>query len=675
MYLLAVFFPFLGFLFAAGLGRFLGHRGAALVATTCLFLSCFLSWIAFYEVGLCGCSCFIYLSPWFSCEFFDASWGFQFDSLTVVMLIVVTTISSLVHLYSISYMESDPHLPRFMAYLSIFTFFMLVLVTADNYLQLFFGWEGIGLASYLLINFWITRLPANKAAIKAMLLNKIGDFGLALGIITIFLAFRTVDFGTVFACTPYLSNQSFIFCNVEVDILTTISGLLFVGVLGKSAQIGLHTWLPCAMEGPTPVSALIHAATLVTAGVVLLARSSPLIEYAPKALVLITVVGAMTSFLAASTGVVQNDLKRVIAYSTCSQLGYMVFACGMSSYAVSVFHLMNHAFFKALLFLGAGSIIHALSDEQDLRKLGGLGGLLPYTYTMLIIGSLALTGFPFATGFYSKDVILELAAANYTVTGNFAYWLGTFSVFFTSYYSFRLVFLGLIGPANFPKRSAGPIHDAPAILGLPLIPLAFGSIFAGYLFRDLMIGTGTHFWGAALFTLPDHSLLVESEFVPQELKYLPLFLTFSGGVVAYGINLAGSQWTYQWKKTTLGRSLYTFLNKRWFFDKVYNDFVARSFLSFGYSYSFKLLDKGVLEILGPFGIVATLRKVIPGFTGIQTGFLYHYALAMLFGLLLLMSFLLEAPSMPLLSYWTEPRFYGLFFLSLFFTALGGADVF
>jgi len=476
MYLLIVILPFLGFLFAAGFGRFLGFRGAAFLTTVCVMFSAFLSSIAFYEVALSGSPCYIHLAPWISSEMFDASWGFLFDSLTVVMLIVVTFVSSLVHLYSISYMSEDPHLPRFMSYLSIFTFFMLMLVTGDNFLQMFFGWEGVGLASYLLINFWFTRLQANKSAIKAMLVNRVGDFGLALGIMGIFSLFKTVDFTTVFACANQFAGQSFhqmynglapaaklvglsvafspedtgltssnmgsnfLFCTFEVDVLTTLCLLLFVGAVGKSAQLGLHTWLPDAMEGPTPVSALIHAATMVTAGVFMIARCSPLFEYAPTALVVITFVGAMTSFFAATTGVVQNDLKRVIAYSTCSQLGYMVFACGISQYSVGVFHLMNHAFFKALLFLSAGSVIHALSDEQDMRKMGGIVQLLPFTYAMMVIGSLALIGFPFLTGFYSKDVILEVAYAKYTVSGNFAYWLGSLSALFTSYYSFRLLF-------------------------------------------------------------------------------------------------------------------------------------------------------------------------------------------------------------------------------------------
>jgi len=399
------------------------------------------------------------------------------------MLIVVTFVSSLVHLYSIPYMSEDPHSPRFMCYLSIFTFFMLMLVTGDNFLQLFLGWEGVGLASYLLINFWFTRLQANKAAIKAMLVNRAGDFALALGIIGSFTLFQTVDFSTTFVCASVFSepNHYFLFCNTGFHAITVICILLFIGAIGKSAQIGLHTWLPDAMEGPTPVSALIHAATMVTAGVFMIARCSPLFEYSPNALIVITFVGAMTSFFAATNGILQNDLKRVIAYSTCSQLGYMIFACGISNYSVSVFHLMNHAFFKALLFLSAGSVIHAMSDEQDMRKMGGLVSLLPFTYAMMLIGSLSLIGFPFLTGFHSKDVILELAYAKYTISGNFAFWLGSVSVFFTSYYSFRLLFLTFLTPINSFKRDILRCHDAPISMAIPLIPLALGSIFVGYL--------------------------------------------------------------------------------------------------------------------------------------------------------------------------------------------------
>lgn len=654
MYLLIVLFPLIGFCGAAGCGRWLGSRGAAVFTTTLVGLSALLSFFAFYEVGLCGSPCYIFLSPWFVSELFDASWGFLFDSLTVVMLVVVTFVSSLVHLYSVSYMGEDPHLPRFMSYLSLFTFFMLMLVTGDNFLQMFLGWEGVGLASYLLINFWFTRLQANKSAIKAMLVNRVGDFGLALGIFGIFALFKTVDFTTVFACAHHYANVSFTFCTFSFDALTLLCCLLFVGAVGKSAQLGLHTWLPDAMEGPTPVSALIHAATMVTAGVFMIARCSPLFEHAPQALCVVTFVGAMTSFFAATTGVVQNDLKRVIAYSTCSQLGYMIFACGLSHYSVGVFHLMNHAFFKALLFLSAGSVIHAVADEQDMRKMGGLVHLLPFTYAMMVIGSLALIGFPFLTGFYSKDVILEVAYAKYTITGNFAYWLGSISALFTSYYSFRLLILTFLGSPNISKQVLRHAHDAPFVMALPLILLAFGSIFVGYMARDMMIGLGTDFWGSALFILPQNTLYLESEYIPQSIKMIPLVFSGLGALIAYAINREGSVLAYGFKTSAFGKQLYTFLNKRWLFDKVYTDFISSPSMSFGYNLSFKTLDKGIIEILGPYGIAKTFQHLAGHISKLQSGFIYHYALIMLISLTCFMAVL---GMWDILSYWIDTRLY------------------
>ena len=637
MYLLIIALPLLGSIFTGFFGRFLGFRGAAVITIGCVSLSAMLSMLAFYEVALSGSPCSIQLAPWFISELFNANWGFYFDSLTVVMLFVITSISTLVHIYSLSYMEHDPHLPRFMCYLSIFTFFMLMLVTADNFLQMFFGWEGVGLASYLLINFWFTRLQASKASIKAMLVNRVGDFGLALGIMALFYVFKTVDFMTVFACAPHVAGTSFLFCNFEFDALTCICILLFVGAVGKSAQLGLHTWLPDAMEGPTPVSALIHAATMVTAGVFMIARCSPLFEYAPKALVVVAFLGAMTSFFAATTGVVQNDLKRVIAYSTASQLGYMIFACGLSHYSVGVFHLMNHAFFKALLFLSAGSVIHALSDEQDMRKMGGLVQLLPFTYSMMSIGSLALVGFPFLTGFYSKDVILEVAYAKYTISGNFSYFFGCLVVLLTSYYSFRLLFLTFLAPTAAYKSSMKKVHDAPFIMASTLLVLAFGSIFVGYMAKDMMIGLGTNFWSNALYVLPKNSVLLESEYIPQSQKFLPLIFTLLGDVFAYIINITAVFTSYSLKISKLGRNLYTFLNKRWFFDKVYNDYISKVALNFGYSVSFKTLDKGSFEILGPSGIASTALHVTQYFSRLQSGMIYHYAVVMLIGLIALIT--------------------------------------
>merc|ERR1711959_113533 len=524
-YLLIVLLPCIGAITAGFFGRFIGSYGAVILTTGGLMTTFFLSCCAFSEVGFGGSNCYFTALTWMDSELFLANWWFMFDSLTVTMLIVVTGVSSLVHLYSTGYMSEDPHLPRFMSYRNLFTFFMLILVTADNMIQMFVGWEGVGLCSYLLINFWFTRLQANKAAIKAMLVNRVGDFGLALGIFAIFLTFKSVDYATVFAAAPTVIGQTTTFFNLEVDTLNLICLLLFVGAVGKSAQIGLHTWLPDAMEGPTPVSALIHAATMVTAGIFLIARCSPMFEYAPTALVVVTFAGAMTAFFAATTGLVQNDLKRVIAYSTCSQLGYMAFACGLSNYSVGIFHLMNHGFFKALLFLSAGAVIHAISDEQDMRRMGGLVQLIPFTYCMMLIGSLALMGFPFLTGFYSKDVIIEVAYAKYSISGHFAHWFGCMSAFFTAFYSFRLVYLTFLARPNGLKSVIGHAHELPLTMGIPLIVLSFGSIFWGFLTKDMIIGLGTDFWQSALFVLPRHILVIESEFIPSYVKLVPTVLS------------------------------------------------------------------------------------------------------------------------------------------------------
>ena len=477
----------MGSIISGFLGNKIGSIGAMLLSSGSLFFSCIFSYLIFFDVALGQSPVYIKLFSWINSGIFDVSWGFMFDTLTVLMLVVVTTVSTIVHLYSMGYMESDPHIPRFFSYLSLFTFFMIILVTADNLVQMFVGWEGVGLCSYLLINFWHTRLQANKAAIKAVIVNRVGDFGLVLGMLAVFYVFKTLNYTTLFALVPFYALEikgSLSLLGFNIDMLTFICICFFIGAVGKSAQLGLHTWLPDAMEGPTPVSALIHAATMVTAGVFLIARCSPLFEYSPSALMVVTCFGAMTAFFAATTALVQNDLKRVIAYSTCSQLGYMIFACGTSNYSVGVFHLANHAFFKALLFLSAGSVIHALGDEQDMRKMGGLAKLIPFTYAMMFIGSISLMGFPFLTGFYSKDAILELAFGKFTVTSHFAYWLGTVSASLTAFYSMRLLYLTFINKTNAYRYSIQHIHDLPKIMGYPLFILVFGSIFVGYLMKD-----------------------------------------------------------------------------------------------------------------------------------------------------------------------------------------------
>lgn len=637
MYLLIVLLPLVGAIASGFFGRLLGRSGSSIITTLLLGIVSIFCWIAFYEVGVLGSTVHLKLFTWIDSGLLTAYWGFLFDSLTVVMLIVITTVSFLVHLYSTNYMGEDPHLPRFMSYLSLFTFFMLMLVTGDNFVQMFLGWEGVGLCSYLLINFWFTRVQANKAAIKAMIMNRIGDFGLSLGMMAIFYVFKTIDFETLFAIAPTMEGKKFVFLNYSVDILTTVCILLFIGSIGKSAQLGLHTWLPDAMEGPTPVSALIHAATMVTAGVFLIVRCSPIFEYAPTALMVVTLIGAMTAFFAATTGMLQNDLKRVIAYSTCSQLGYMVFAAGISSYCVSMFHLMNHAFFKALLFLSAGAIIHALADEQDMRRMGGLVKFLPFTYSMMLIGSLSLMGFPFLTGFYSKDVILELAYAKYTLDGTFAHWLGTISAFFTSFYSFRLLYLTFFTLTNSYKSSLNHVHDAPIIMAIPLIILALGSIFVGYFFKDMIIGLGTSFWGNSIFTLPQNLILIDSEFIPYHIKLLPVVLSIIGASLAWILNSFYSKLLYEIKISCMGRDIYTFLNKRWFFDKIYNDFVGLPLLNLGYQVTYKTLDKGIIEVLGPYGIIKSIKRLSNLFSSLQTGYIHHYAFFMIIGVTLLVS--------------------------------------
>ena len=636
MYLLLVLLPFIGSCSAVFFGRFLGSRGAAVLSTGCVAVSTICSCVAFYECALCGCVCSLEYTSWFSSEMFDAAWGFYFDSLTVVMLLVINIVSTCVHVYSISYMWQDAHIPRFMSYLSLFTFFMLMLVTADNFLQLFFGWEGVGLASYLLINFWFTRLQASKASIKAMLMNRIGDFGLALGIMCIFSHFKSVSFGPVFSCAPQKADHYMILFNCEFHTCSCICILLFIGAVGKSAQLGLHTWLPDAMEGPTPVSALIHAATMVTAGVFLIARCSPLFEFAPGALQWVAILGGMTCFFAATTAMVQNDLKRVIAYSTCSQLGYMVFACGISNYAVGVFHLMNHAFFKALLFLSAGGVIHALSNEQDMRKMGGCAQSLHFTYSMMLIGSMSLVGFPFLTGFYSKDVILECATARYTFSADWAALLGLVCVFFTAYYSFRVLFCTFLVETNAFKKSVESVHDVSLLMAIPLCICALGSIFVGYMGKEMMIGVGSDFWGSALFTAPLHAVQLESEYCTQVEKMSPLFFTAAGAFFAFLWNYQQRKAAYNMKMHPLGRYFYYFFNKRWFFDLVYNS-GARAVLHFAYAVLFKSLDKGSFEMIGPFGISRTFQQLSQQVSKFQSGFLYHYAVVMLCGVLLLIT--------------------------------------
>ena len=632
MYSSIIFLPLLGALTAGLFGRYIGKQGSIIITTTSVSISSLLSFIVFYETVLCHSVTSFKLFTWMESNLLIVSWGFLFDSLTATMLIVVTFISSLVHLYSSSYMSEDPHIPRFMSYLSLFTFFMLMLVTADNYVQMFLGWEGVGLASYLLINFWHTRIQANKAAMKAMIVNKIGDFGLSLGIAAIFFVFSTFDFSVIFNLVPLFANDNFVFMGFSVNKVTLISILLFVGAVGKSAQIGLHTWLPDAMEGPTPVSALIHAATMVTAGVFVVLRSSPILEYSNFGLLIVTIIGSLTAFMAATIGVVQNDLKKVIAYSTCSQLGYMILACGLSNYSIGLFHLMNHAFFKALLFLSAGSVIHAMADEQDMRKMGGLIKVIPITYIMIVVGSLALMGFPFLTGFYSKDILLELTYGTYHISGLFAYWLGTLSAFFTSFYSIRLVYLTFIKPNNSSYSDISNAHESSIVMLIPLWILGFGSIFVGFLFKDLFLGLGVDTWNTSLFQLVTHVSFFESEFLSYKVKLIPFIFSISGSLSAILI-----YHIYESKFVSLDfykkvYYLYSFFVKKWYFDNIYNAYIVNNILHFGYHISFKLVDRGILELFGPLGITRTLSVLTKKTSNLQSGLIYHYVFMMILGI-------------------------------------------
>jgi proton-translocating NADH-quinone oxidoreductase chain L len=575
---------------------------------------------------------------WICVDSLVIDWSFCFDSLTCIMLVIVTFISSLVHLYSTEYMENDPHLQRFMSYLSLFTFFMLILVTANNFLQMFVGWEGVGVSSYLLINFWFTRIQANKAAIKAMLVNRIGDFSLLLALFTIYFVYNSLDYDIVFSLVPLSIMYNISIGGFQFPAIDLICILLFIGAMGKSAQLGLHTWLPDAMEGPTPVSALIHAATMVTAGVFLITRCSYIFEFSPFVLNFIILIGSGTAFFASTTGLFQNDMKRVIAYSTCSQLGYMIFACGLSSYDVGMFHLSNHAFFKALLFLGAGSVIHAFGDEQDMRKMGGLKNILPFSYSIMLIGSLALIGFPFLAGFYSKDVILEVSFASQTVSGHFAYILGTLAAFCTAFYSTRLLFLVFLANPNGNRFSTFHVHEGTWRLTLPLFVLSILSIFIGFISKDLFIGFGTDFWGSAIFILPNNYLLANVEFIDIFYKALPLILTILGVFTSYFLYTFKMFEYYNFKEGLVFKFLYSFFNKKWYFDRFYNELINQKILIKSYDFFYKKVDRGLLETFGPNSIANMIYSSSKSLKLIQTGFVLHYLIYIFFFLVCFISF-------------------------------------
>ena len=570
---------------------------------------------------------------WVSSGGFTANWSINIDPLSSVMLVVVTFVSALVHIYSIGYMSHDPHKPRFMSYLSLFTFSMLALVVSDNFLQLFFGWEGVGLCSYLLIGFWFKKETANNAAIKAFIVNRIGDFGLAIAIFLIFFFFGTINFDEVFQATSQFTEKKIVFFGFESNLLTLICVFLFIGAMGKSAQFLLHTWLPDAMEGPTPVSALIHAATMVTAGVFLVVRCSPMFEYSQIALNLVTVVGMITAIFAASVALVQNDIKKIVAYSTCSQLGYMFFAAGIGAYHVAMFHLFTHAFFKALLFLGAGSVIHAFKDEQDIRNMGGVRKKLPYTYVFMLLGTLALTGFPFLSGFYSKDAIIEFAYLKGSSLGNYAASVGIFTAFLTSIYSWRLFFKTFHGPYN-NKTPIDETHESPVVMLVPLIFLGFGAVFSGYFFKSTFIGhNSSDFWQASIFFLNEF----KHNAIPLWFLLFTPILVLLSIPVAYYLYILNPKVLEDLKNTN--KPLYNFLLNKWYIDELYEKVFVYPAKRAG-SFFWKKGDIGIIDRYGPDGISKLIKIISSKTTRLQTGFIYDYAFVMLLGLSTLLTYLI-----------------------------------
>jgi proton-translocating NADH-quinone oxidoreductase chain L len=631
MLLSVLLFPIISMILCGFFGFFLGPTGVRIISLICLSFTFFYSVLLFILYSLLGNLILLPLTLWINLGQFYLEWCLLYDSVTSIMFLVVTFISLLVHSYSFDYMENDPHFPRFIAYLSLFTFFMLILVSADNFLQLFIGWEGVGLCSYLLISFWYTRIQANKAAIKALVVNRIGDFALILGICLIFLMYQTIKYSIVFSVTPLIYNKIFFsFFNFDCFMITGICFFLFIGAVGKSAQIGLHTWLPDAMEGPTPVSALIHAATMVTAGVFLIIRCSPLFEYAPKILLIVAFIGGLTAFFAATIGLVQHDIKKIIAYSTCSQLGYMIFACGLSNYTLSLYHLTTHACFKALLFLCAGSIIHAICDEQDIRKMGGLRILLPYTYISMLIGSFALIGFPFLAGYYSKDMILESTSGNIIIISTFIYWLASIAAICTMIYSTRLLFLTFFCSPNGYKTIYTKIHEAPLFITIVLGVLSVASIFCGFCFQEIFCGMGTFFFGQSIYVLPQNLQLIELEFLPWYIKIIPILYSVIGFCIIFSFYIHEQYYPFLLKIKLMNFSLYTFLLKKWYFDLLYNNYFVLTLFNMSYSCVYFIIDKGVLELFGPFGLKQSCFNIARNISHLHTGVFYHYFCIMFF---------------------------------------------
>ncbi|HEX5999338.1 MAG TPA: NADH-quinone oxidoreductase subunit L [Hyphomicrobiaceae bacterium] len=639
MYKAIVLLPLAGALIAGLFGRILGARQSELITTTLMAAAAVLSWVAFWNVGFDGETAKVPLLRWVTSGELDVSWSLRIDTLTAVMLVVVNTVSFLVHLYSIGYMHEDDSRPRFFSYLSLFTFAMLSLVTSDNLLQMFFGWEGVGLASYLLIGFWYLKPEANAAAIKAFVVNRVGDFGFALGIFGVFAVFGTIGFDAIFRAAPAMAGKPMEFLGHQWDTLTVLCLLLFMGAMGKSAQFLLHTWLPDAMEGPTPVSALIHAATMVTAGVFMVARLSPLFEHAPLALQVVTLVGAITAFFAATVGLVQNDIKRVIAYSTCSQLGYMFVACGVGAYSAGIFHLFTHAFFKALLFLGAGSVIHAMHHEQDMRKMGGLYAKIPFTWAMMLVGTLSLTGVGIPglsgfAGFHSKDAIIEAAYAAHTPS-NYAFWLLVIAAFMTAFYSWRLMFMTFHQPTRADHHTYDHAHESPWVMLVPLLVLALGATVAGFGFAKYFIGHDyAEFWRAALAEGPNNHIRHAMHEIPAWTGFAPFIAMLVGFGLAYLYYMVSP-----WLPAATARAfrpLYLFLLNKWYFDELYDRLFVRPAFWIG-RVLWKQGDGAIIDGLGPDNVAARVLWTTGRVVKLQTGYLYHYAFAMLIGVALIIT--------------------------------------
>ena len=630
-----LFLPLLASIISGFFGKLIGDRSSEIITSLFVVISASLSLFIFYNVISNQYESNIVLATWINSGSLNVNWSIKIDALSSVMLVVVTLVSALVHIYSIGYMSHDPHKPRFMAFLSLFTFAMLTLVTSDNFLQLFFGWEGVGLCSYFLIGFWFKRETANAAAIKAFVVNRVGDFGFALGIFLIFYLFGTVNYSEVFALIPQIIDKELFFLGIQIKAIDLICILLFIGAMGKSAQIFLHTWLPDAMEGPTPVSALIHAATMVTAGVFLVVRCSPIFEYSPVTLNIITVVGMTTAFFAATVALVQNDIKKIIAYSTCSQLGYMFFAAGVGAYNVAMFHLFTHAFFKALLFLGSGSIIHSFKDEQNINEMGAVYKKLPYTWILMIIGTLALTGFPFLSGFYSKDAIIEFAYLKGSTTGYYAAGVGILTALFTSIYSWRLIFKTFHGSYNNKKIKIEEMHESPLVMLVPLVMLAIGAIFSGFLFKDLFIGHGdyTSFWGDSIKFLSPLS----SEHPPLWFLLLTPTLVMISIPIAYYLFVKNKELPNQFAQ--LNKPLYNFLVNKWYFDELYNILFIQSSKKIGLFF-WKSIDVKIIDKFGPDGISSLIKTLSIKASKFQSGFIYQYAFMILIGFSALLTFLI-----------------------------------